>query len=114
MKAQPRLHLLYIGSAPLEGVKGRIDLLVFFQPNKMVTLVELSDARDVPNATPASSLSAWATKRDWIQHRALIGQLYQDRTLSEVMKFMERYHGLKATYVFLTGLTVWIRAEFSK
>ena len=72
----------------------------------MATSTDLSNAMETPNATPASNLSAWATKRDWIQHQALIGQLYKDQTLSEVMKFMESQHGFKATYVFLTVLMI--------
>ena len=85
-----------------------IDILVCvdFQPHTMATSIDLPNAVEIPNATPASSLSAWATKRDWIQHQALIGQLYKDGTLSEVMKFMERQHGFKATCVFLTVLMI--------
>ena len=72
----------------------------------MATLVELPNTVEISNATNASSLSAWATKRDWIQHQSLIGQLYQDRTLSEVIKVMETQHGFKATCVFLAVLMV--------
>ena len=75
-----------------------------FQPDTMANLTELPNAVKPPNATSASILRAWATKRDWTQHQALIGQLYKDRTLSEVMNFMERQHGFKATCVFLTVL----------
>ena len=72
----------------------------------MATSTELPNAVETPNATPAISLSAWATKEDWLQHQALIEQLYKDRTLSEVMEFMERQLGFKATCVFLTVLMI--------
>ena len=72
----------------------------------MATSTELPNAVETPNATPARRLSAWATKRDWIQHQAVIGQLYKDRTLSEVMKIMEKQHGFKATYVLLAVSTI--------
>ena len=85
-----------------------IDILVCvdFQPHIMAASIESTNAIEAPNATPASSLSAWATKRDWIQHQALIGQLYKDRTLSEVMEIMERQHGFRATCGFLTVLMI--------
>ena len=67
----------------------------------METSTELPNAVETPNTAPASRLSAWATKPDWIQHQALIGQLYKGRRLSEVMKIMEKQHGFKATYVLL-------------
>lgn len=43
--------------------------------------------------------NGWATKAEWTRHRTLIAQLYEDKTLAEVIQIMERQHGFRATSV---------------
>lgn len=70
-----------------------------FQPDAMASLLEPPDAVGNPMATPNANQSGWATKKDWIKHQALIGQLYKEQPLAEVMEFMESQHGFRATLV---------------
>ena len=39
----------------------------------------------------------WASGKDWDRHRTQITQLYQTKTLREVMRDMDSEHGFKAT-----------------
>ena len=43
----------------------------------------------------------WASKEDWIRNQTLIGQLYRQQSLAEVMAFMEKEHNFRATFVLL-------------
>ena len=57
------------------------------------------DDFNVSAATSGAHLCTWATDKDWTKHRALIGELYSNHTLAEVMRFMEGEPKFKATSV---------------
>ncbi|KAL2037648.1 hypothetical protein N7G274_009593 [Stereocaulon virgatum] len=48
-------------------------------------------------ATADAKPIGYAAKEGWVKHRTLIAQLYEERSLAEVMDFMERQHGFRAT-----------------
>ena len=58
------------------------------------------DVFGAPSATPQINRKGWASKDDWIKHQTLIGQLYRQQPLAEVMTFMEQEHSFRATFVF--------------
>lgn len=68
----------------------------------MATSPGPADAIRAPLTAPNENHGAWATKEDWIKHQRLIGQLYEKRTLAEVMNYMESEHGFRATCVLQT------------
>ena len=65
----------------------------------MATPSEPPNIIEFPMAAPVVDQSGWATKQDWDKHRALIGQLYEKHKLFEVMDFMAKQHGFRATFV---------------
>ena len=73
-----------------------------FQPDALTAASSSSSDVGVPTLAPAPSANVWATKQVWARHQALIKQLYlcENKSLAEVMRFMESQHGFKATLVF--------------
>ena len=69
------------------------------QSDTMATTSGLPNIIGFPTAAPVVEQSGWATKQDWDKHRALIGQLYEKKKLSQVMDFMAKRHGFRATFV---------------
>ena len=62
------------------------------------------ESSNVSIATAGANSSTWATNKDWTKHRALIGELYDNQPLAEVMKIMESKYKFKATSVYQTNL----------
>ena len=51
----------------------------------------------VSTATADVKPIVYAAKGDWVKHCTLIAQLYEERSLAEVMDVMEKQHGCRAT-----------------
>ena len=77
----------------------------------MATSTVSPDVFGAPSTTPQINRSGWASKEDWIRNQTLIGQLYRQQSLAEVMAFMEKEHNFKATYVFQTVHMTFIPAD---
>ena len=70
-----------------------------FQPDALALALPYSTDVNTSVTIPAVKSNNWATKEDWAVHRSLIKQHYHDenKPLAEVMHFMEREHGFRAT-----------------
>ena len=75
-----------------------------FQPDASAVTLPLSDNVEAPITAPLTNPGAWATKEAWVQHQAEIEQLYEKKTLAEVMRLMKDKHGFKATLVIYAAL----------
>ena len=62
-------------------------------------------------ATSQTNRNGWASKDDWIKHQTLIGQLYRQQSLAEVMAFMEKEHSFRATFVLQTVQMTFIPTD---
>ncbi|KAM0796927.1 hypothetical protein BDR22DRAFT_975663 [Usnea florida] len=66
------------------------------------------DFLEAPSATPQINRKGWVSKDDWIKHQTLIGQLYRQQPLAEVMTFMQQEHSFRATEkMYKTRIKQW-------
>ena len=73
------------------GCQPEMAAITFLPPSDAMMMMQMGSAK-------------WHTSEaDWEPHRALIRRLYleEDRPLKDVMAFMEREHGFKATSDFI-------------
>ena len=65
----------------------------------MATNSCLDDMIGTSQGTDGAIQRGWALEPDWVRHQTLIAQLYEEKTLPEVMRIMDSQHGFKATLV---------------